>query len=400
MASLGATKEDLLRYKTLILSGIMAAPPITDYFVVDGDLYYWSSGNWVQKPDVSNEVGGKVPLLATLDQAAAFQSLVSGYEKSRRLGNVLTCGFLGRFTTAATSGNPHTSQMQFGLEAHFDAVRLIIPNSVGASITGVQAIISAAAQAGANASAAALDPTSVGGSWSTVTFGGSSTVTLAAGTSLDAVSWTVSDWIRCSSLPRSDGGTQPLLTVRILIPGANANRPGWYFGSLTNWETEALVNGRIRRFRSQANTDGVNTPANFTGSSISNYNCTPVYVQYLSRKTGLTVMVVGDSIFEGSGVASRRGWQFIGRDLVSTTELPIELCTVSIAGANSATWLARLASIIGTVNPDYVVVPAYEVSDQATPMDGTGQAISRFNAQQAVKAVTDALAIQIGRAHV
>ena len=77
MASFGATREDLLRYKTLILSGIMSAPPTTDYFVVDGDLYYWSAGNWVQKPDVSNEVGGKVPLLATPDQATAFQSLVS-----------------------------------------------------------------------------------------------------------------------------------------------------------------------------------------------------------------------------------------------------------------------------------------------------------------------------------
>ena len=77
MASFGATREDLLRYKTLILSGTMAAPPATDYFVVDGDLYYWSAGNWVQKTDVNNEVGGKVPMLVTPDQATAFQSLVS-----------------------------------------------------------------------------------------------------------------------------------------------------------------------------------------------------------------------------------------------------------------------------------------------------------------------------------
>jgi hypothetical protein len=323
---------------------------------------------------------------------------VSGAWKSRRLSNVLTCGFLGRFSTAATSGNPHTSSLQFALEADFDAVRIIIPNSVTSDVTGVKATISAGTQAGANGSATAIDPTaSSGGVWTPVTFAGSSTVTLPAGTSVDAVSWTASDWMRCSSLPRADGGTQPLLWVRLLIPGANANRPAWYFGGITDWETEATVAGRIRRFRSQANTDGVTagSEGNFTTSSISNFNCTPCYVQYLSRKTGVTVMIPGDSIMEGTGAVSQRGWQFTGRDAVSTPNAPVELCTVAIAGSNSTTWRTRLAALINTVNPDYVTVPAYEVNDQATPMAGTGQSISRSNAQQAVKLASDNGAVPI-----
>lgn len=319
-----------------------------------------------------------------------------------RLGCMLTKGFLGQFSTAV-NGADHTTAIQFGLEAHFDAVRIIIPNSVTATITGVKARVSAAGAAGASNSSTAVAPSD--GSWPNITWAGSSSVTLPAGTSGDDPSWTVSDWVTVNSLDRTDGGTQPLLHVRIFIPAANANRPAWigsalassYANLATIWAEEAQCAGRLVRCRTQA-VNGVDTLGNLTiGGSASDYLCVPVIVQYASRVNGITVMVAGDSIDEKAGGNGRRGWQDIAQAAVSTTSAPVEFCTVAIGGSNSTTWRTRAEKVIAAVQPDYCMFPGFEVNDTATPMTAANIKTMRGNIERMRAISIENMAVPIMR---
>jgi hypothetical protein len=298
--------------------------------------------------------------------AAQVQAVQARKAASRRLGNILTRGFSGSLSTQATGGIPHTTHIQMALEAHFDAVRIIIPNSVTSAISGVTSKFTAAGAASTAGTSGAIAPAD--GAWKTVTWGGSSSVTLAAGTSANAPSWTVSDWIAARSFERTDGGVQPLLLVRVHVPGTNANRPAWAQASLTAWETEASVAGRIFRPRTQA-VDGVSTLGDFKiGGSVSEYTCVPFFVQYASRQLGITVMVIGDSIDDGAGASSRRGWQYLAQAEVSTVGAPVEVVSAAIGGANSAAWRSRVAAAVAAVQPDYVILPWFEVNDTNVPM--------------------------------
>lgn len=284
-------------------------------------------------------------------------------------GRILTKGFMGKFTTAV-NGADHTTLIQTVLESDFDAVRLIIPNAVNAQVTGVRAKIGVGGVLGAAESGSVV--AAAGGIWSgNILVSGSSSFNLAAGTSGDAPSWTTTDWMNLPSMARTDGGTLPILIVRLFIPAANANRSAYDYADLNLWTTESSVNGRVWRPRTQA-VDGVTTLGNFTlAGSVANYGCHPVLIQYASRKTGATVLVIGDSIYEGADANSRHGWQFLASEAVSTTDFPIEICTLSIGGANSTTWRTRLTAAISSVKPDIVVMPGFEINDTSAPMTDT-----------------------------
>lgn len=61
MPTYGVTREDLQRYKSLIISGTMPAPAATDYYAVDGDYHVWSGSDWVPVPDVQGTPNGVEP---------------------------------------------------------------------------------------------------------------------------------------------------------------------------------------------------------------------------------------------------------------------------------------------------------------------------------------------------
>lgn len=284
-------------------------------------------------------------------------------------GRILTKGFMGKFNTVA-NGADHTTLIQTVLESDFDAVRLIIPNAVNAQVTGVRAKVGVGGVLGAAESGSVV--AAAGGIWSgNILVSGSSSFNLAAGTSGDAPSWTITDWMNLPSMARTDGGTLPILIVRLFIPAANANRSAYNYADLNLWTTESSVNGRVWRPRTQ-NVDGVTTLGNFTlAGSVANYGCHPVLIQYASRKTGATVLVIGDSLYEGADASSRHGWQFLASEAASTINFPIEICTLSIGGANSTTWRTRLTAAISSIKPDIVVMPGFEINDTSTPMTDT-----------------------------
>ena len=297
---------------------------------------------------------------------------------SKKLSNVLTKSFIGRYTTVV-NGADHTTSFQMALESPYDAVRFIIPNSVTSSIANCKMKITTGGAAGTAGTSGAQAPSD--GSWKSVLVGGSATFTLAAGTSVDVPSFTTTDWYDLSSLDRTDGGTLPLLWARIYIPAAAANRPAFNYASLTKWETESEVAGRIFRCRTQA-VDGVTTLGNFTlGGSASDYQCVPIIVQYRTRVGGVTVMIVGDSIYEKAGSTSRYGWQDIAQAAVSTPAKPIEFATMAIGGANSTTMAARVNACVSVINPDICIVPGYEVNDMSEPMTQAGINLNERNVE-------------------
>lgn len=280
--------------------------------------------------------------------------------QSARPGNVLTKSFLGKFASKS-NGADHTTHIQTVLESDFDAIRLLIPNGIASSITGVIAKTSIGGTLGTVGASSAIAPGD--SDWRTVTFSGASSVTLPSGTSVDAPSWTASDWIQNVSVPRADGGSLPILHVRLCVPAANPNRTAYAYAGITNWGDESIVAGRVWRPRTQA-VNGVTTLGNMTiGGSAVDYECYPVVIQYLSRRRGVTVMIVGDSIYECAGATNRHGWQYIGQHAVSTPHTPVEVATISIGGSNAATWATRLSGAISLIQPDFVVMPAFEVND-------------------------------------
>jgi len=318
--------------------------------------------------------------------ANAVQALVSnaGNIPSRRLGNTLTKGFLGRFTTKV-NGADHTTHVQTTLEGHYDAVRLIIPNSVTSSIAGVKAKCTSSGTAGTAGTTGSTAPSD--GTWKTFLWSASSSVTLAAGTSADAPSWTVSDWLAVNSLPRADGGTLPLFTVRIYIPAAAANRPAYFYTGIQNWEDETLVAGRIFRPRTQA-VNGVDTLGNLTaGGSVTEYDCVPFFIQYASRVTGMTVLVAGNSRFEKAGSTHRYGWQDMAQAAVSSVNAPVEFCTVAIGGSNSATTLTRLAATLPLFTPDYTIIAGCDTNDLNQPITAANINTTRTNIQQQINTI-------------
>lgn len=300
-----------------------------------------------------------------LREFASATALSGTTMQAKKLSNVLTKSFIGRYTTVA-NGADHTTSIQMALESPYDAVRFIIPNSVTSSIANCKMKITTGGAAGTAGTYGAQAPSD--GSWKSVLVGGSATFTLAAGTSVDVPSFTVTDWYDLSSATRTDGGTLPLLWARILIPAAAANRPAYNYASFTKWETESEVAGRIFRCRTQA-VNGVDTLGNFTtAGSASDYQCVPIIVQYRTRVNGVTVMVAGDSIYEKAGSTSRYGWQDISQAAVSTPSRPVEIATMAIGGSNSTTMAARINACLSVINPDFCILPGYEVNDMSAPM--------------------------------
>lgn len=77
MAQIGATRLDMIRFRTLIQQGTMTVSA-SDRLVVDGDFYRWGGSDWVREYDGQGEVPGLVPVYGQIDPASGgISSLVS-----------------------------------------------------------------------------------------------------------------------------------------------------------------------------------------------------------------------------------------------------------------------------------------------------------------------------------
>lgn len=293
--------------------------------------------------------------------------------------NIMTRSLTGRSNAVAASSTIFTgAPLVTGLTQHqrvalacpFDAIRIGIPNMHTASVANVLAAVGVTNALGAwsaspptlnnTGAATAASPTpsetvSAAGAWRNFTFNGAASATLPAAVDatnlVPSITW--SDWAPVSSVPRTDGGVFPLVDIRLFIPAAAGSiTVGWTGASNSAWAVagrdDLYTGGRAYRSWNQ-DTDAVTTPANFTATTTTP-TVIPIYIQYRSRQPALTVLSLGDSIYEGTAGSTYPANNFVFKSVVAlhSQSVPLEYCSANAAGATSL----QLARKIGVVLDD------------------------------------------------
>lgn len=192
----------------------------------------------------------------------------------QNVGTRILAGRMGqRNITAGT-----TQQLTLETQADFYAVRLIIGNAaknISDRIIGVSASVTD--------SAADLNNSS--GSWVTGTKDGIGAFATDMAPAINHTGYAVSDWIPVKSIPRTDGGTKPLLIVRARTGGnSTMSVAGDGTDDFTNWASR--TDGHLWAWREQV-VDAITTPASFTSTTNISQSFI-VGVQYLSRGRVIT----------------------------------------------------------------------------------------------------------------
>lgn len=280
-----------------------------------------------------------------------------------------------------------TQHQRHALATHFDSVRIGIPNMHTAAVVGVKAAFGVSSSLGTYSAAPAANsstgttsaspaPTetvsSAGGVWRAATFGGQASGTLAA--AIDAAnnypSYTWTDWCQVASVDRSDGGTYPVLDLRIFIPVAGAQISLGYTGASNTayaafGRDDLFTSGRVCRVWNQ-DVDGVTTPANFT-TATTTPTLIPIILQFTSRTAGCTLMVIADSIGEASTGTTYLLNGFALKAALAST-VPTEVCAQGFGGASSIQATNRAFGTIDEIRPSHILGTAASVNNFGTTL--------------------------------
>lgn len=268
----------------------------------------------------------------------------------RRTGTFLKAGRAGSFTTSASGTTFHTA---FAVAQGYDAVRVILAHMNNG---GTLAVSSCKVSSVADFSTDSARNNN-SGSWSSVTFSGATTGTIPAAAGASRKGYLVSDWINLSSLARTDGGTLPIIAVRVFhnvlstaltILGINAS------DNYTNWKTNP--SGRVWMSRKHDG-DAVGTIGNMA-STTDISQTTIAGVQYLARGRVVTILAVGDSLSEGRGTYLGAGPAHVAAGLLTNSStLAIESATIAEASTSGAAHVNQIKDLFAAgITPDIAVV--------------------------------------------
>lgn len=181
-----------------------------------------------------------------------------------------------------------------------------------------------------------------------------------------------SDWIQIQSLTRTDAGaTLPLIFTRSFSVGLMfcADASGVTGNSLVSGYNNGAAfdqwaNGRIVRV-SAFGGDQATTPTT-QGSSLNTY-LAPTGVQYLSRKRGLNLLNVGDSLSQGFGTACQQN-DFIHQAAcaMSTPSFPVCATKMAYQGETSVSFWQNAMTYADGFNPDVVFLKCESPNDTAS----------------------------------
>lgn len=276
----------------------------------------------------------------TLDTASAAALVASSWKPQfTQLPYLQKANWCFIDTGNAAFGFNYTQHVQMTVEAPFVAVQIGVVN--GYTTGGVQTVkvaVSTMSAAGASNSTA---PLNAGGTWVSAGVGGASLTVPAATIAAVAPGIAWGDVIPLASLARSDGGTLPLLCVRVQQPSGN-NLTGVVGATNagTPFELEAgtAAKGRLYRTRGQSVLGVDNTTLTAMNTTVADQSYgPPIIVRYfLASGTGRTITVFGDSIDCGYGQSAvgTNSWTWIreAASLKSTPSKPIEVCCLAGSG--------------------------------------------------------------------
>lgn len=170
------------------------------------------------------------------------------------------------------------------------------------------------------------------------------------------------DWVPLDSVARSDGGQNPLVTLRAYVSGAFlccANHQQTLSGT-SGWGIESGSAGLPVRTGFKAgdfvssNTAGFTAP---TQPSTSPF----MFVQYLSKTKGITIGYIGDSITRGekTSIVGLSWGVLASAQLQGTLGFPVSSINYGTSGQSSPAYLAKFIDMIKNVKPEIAVFSGY-----------------------------------------
>lgn len=277
----------------------------------------------------------------------------TGVAQSRT--NVLTKCLFGRYNTYNTSTN-WTTNTVMELEAEFTSLRIAIPNASASIIENVKVSVGVVAANVPQAWLVGIQPT---GDWIDATLNGSTTFILQPRIAAERVSLAVSDELPVRSVPRTDGGTRPLIIVRVEYPlGSLPSVP--YLGT-SNWRQ--ATSPRIMKTSVQ-NVLGVTDKASFTQTTNTEGGVAVPIVQYFTKKKGRQLLISADSTGEGVGsTPTGYGAVQIAAYTNSTPDNPIEYFNAGLHAQGPEVYSKRLSDVGAFVKPTIVLYSPYSIND-------------------------------------
>lgn len=201
----------------------------------------------------------------------------------------------------------------------------------------------------------------------TVTLPSAGVVPVAPGASRRG--YLLGNWTDVNSTPRTDGGSGALICIdayvntsaSITIVGNGSS------DAFTGWAT------RVNRKFIMRHNDGdcVTTPASFV-STTNRIQSPIVGIQYAALGRVVTVMGVGDSIYDGRGTLIGEGFIVPACEEASNSSVYFENINLGYAGVASATFRTYLADAVAAgIVPDVVVFPSGSPNSFNTPITTT-----------------------------
>ena len=283
-----------------------------------------------------------------------------GGTASARATNIMTRGLMGSVRNYGGAGSTFTYHTTTTVEQHARRFRIWLPNLAATAVTVAAVAIAVSNAVGADPTvgstgAARFTPST--NAWVAVTFNGSASATIPPAIDTTAgnkqPSWIASDWIDIATIPRTDGGTLPVVMMRATVTsGVSYNLTGYKTSAFNLIANSDIHGGRI--FTAYRYTgDGITTPANFTYTTdMSGTGAFFNRFEYQGVSPGVTIAVPGDSIADGSvnGGTGNYGngwaWKLANLLRAARPDLPIELCLLSFSSQNAVSFPLRAERFI------------------------------------------------------
>jgi len=273
------------------------------------------------------------PLTGGIDiLTAGTKRIVPDFSKSTKLSKFHT----GQLQTAAAPAfNTTTWHQTIGLDAHFDAIQLVIQNVETVGYTLTASSVAATANRTNN-----VVPT---GAWVPVTFGGSASATIPARIAAGVPSITLSDVINIGSIEPTDD-VFPYLMIRTYTA------LGGYSVTGGNASSAAIPQYQGRYFASYKDATGDYCSTNqtgFTKGSAQNLTHITGFILYCRGRVAC-VMGVGDSITQGVGNAAEPQNSFGAKayGAISAKETPVVWSNFGFSSQTVDTYFQRLTVLI------------------------------------------------------
>lgn len=201
--------------------------------------------------------------------------------------------------------------------------------------------------------------------WATVTVGGVSNFDFPGAGAADAPKELVTDWVDLRSIPRTDGGTLPLVMIRVQHDGT-ANGPWSSTGGWDTWASEAAGQPWYRvaqhcTISGGGHVDDLTKTAVLANTALW---CAPEFDYDVPAST---VLGVSDSNLENHGGNALGGtygtWGLQACALISSTARPVSWFNCGRAGGTSSIFVPDGVTEILRLRPSVVVYGAFTPND-------------------------------------